>query len=72
MDPWKEYAAWESGRDKLRQWAALEGKSETMSNDLYRGHAAQDSAQRKPLGLLNACAHAGIWVVELWRYFRSG
>jgi hypothetical protein len=72
MDPWKEYAAWESGRDKQRQWAALEGKSSAMSDDLYRSQSASESAGRKPLGFLNACAHAGIWLVELWRYFRSG
>jgi hypothetical protein len=72
MDPWKESAAWESGRDKLRQWAALEGKSSAMSDDLYRGRDVPDTAGRKSLGFLNACTHAAIWLVELWRYFRSG
>jgi hypothetical protein len=72
MDPWKEFSAWEAGREKVRRWAALEGKSATMSDDLYRGRLARARCRRKALGILGFCVHAGVWVLEVWRFMRSG
>jgi hypothetical protein len=70
MDPWKEQAALQAGRDQLREWAAIEGKSTAMSDDLYRAQA--DSARRQSLSLLSAFAHVGVWILEIFRFFRSG
>ncbi|HEY3395033.1 MAG TPA: hypothetical protein VGK58_20180 [Lacipirellulaceae bacterium] len=70
MDPWKEYAAWQDGRDIVRQWASLEGKSPTMSEDLLQGY----SPRRGPKLLFAAVslvAHVGSSLAELWRMFRS-
>jgi hypothetical protein len=70
MDPWKEFAALQSGRDRVRQWAALEGKSPSMSEDLLRNYSP-----RRRSKLLTAAAsfivHVGASLVELWRMFRS-
>jgi len=71
MDPWKEYAAWEEGRDAVRQWAALEGKSRTMSDDLHRAHARVRQSKR-PIAALSVIAHLGAWLLEIWRVMRSG
>jgi hypothetical protein len=72
MDPWKETSVWKFGRDEAREWAALEGKSQTMSEDLYRGNESRTLLRRGPLRMLNYCAHVGVWIVEVWRFFRSG
>jgi hypothetical protein len=72
MDPWKEQFAWQAGRDKLRHWAALEGKSATMSDDLYRDEETRGVARQKTLGVLSFFAHAGVCVLEVLRFFRSG
>ncbi len=71
MDPWKEYAAWQDGRDVVRQWAALEAKSPTMSEDLLRG---QSPLRRSKLLLatVSFTAHVGASLAELWRMLRSG
>jgi hypothetical protein len=71
MDPWKEYAAWQDGRDVVRAWAALEGKSRTISEDLVRGHSPR-RARRLIFGVVGFIAHLGASVAELWRMFRSG
>jgi hypothetical protein len=71
MDPWKEYAAWQTGRDVVRDWAALEGKSPTMSEDLLRGSAPR--RRFKPLlAALSFITHISASLIELWRMIRSG
>jgi hypothetical protein len=71
MDPWKEYAAWQIGRDVVRDWAAMEDKSLTMSEDLLRDCAPR--RRFKPfLAALSVIAHVSASLVELWRMFRSG
>jgi hypothetical protein len=70
MDPWKEYAAWQDGRDVVRAWAALEGKSATMSEDLRRGHSPQ-CRRNALLAAASFIAHIGASIAELWRMFRS-
>jgi hypothetical protein len=86
MDPWKELSAWQTGRDELRKWAALEGKSLTTRDDLFnrqsdltaeatplRTHFVQRCVKpTNALRAFNSCAHLGWWLLELWRYFRSG
>jgi hypothetical protein len=72
MDPWKEQAVWQAGRDKVRRWAKLEGKSAAMSDDLYQGQVARELRSRRPLKSLNRIAHFGVWIVEVLRLFRSG
>jgi hypothetical protein len=71
MDPWKEYAAWQDGRDVVRDWAALEGKSATMSEDLLRGYSPR-SGRRLFFGAVSFIAHVGVAFAEFWRMFRSG
>jgi hypothetical protein len=71
MDPWKEYAAWQTGRDVVRQWAALEGKSPTMSEDLLR-NCAPRRRFKLLLAALSFIAHVSASLVELWRMMRSG
>jgi hypothetical protein len=71
MDPWKEYAAWQDGRDVVRQWAALEGKSATMSDDLLRDYSPR-RGRRLLLTALGLITHVGASLAELWRMFRSG
>jgi hypothetical protein len=72
MDPWKELSAWETGRDSLRKWAALEGKSAAMSDHLVQGQVAREPLSDRPLKLLNRSAHVGVWIAEIWRLFRRG
>jgi hypothetical protein len=70
MDPWKEYAAWQDCCDVVREWAALEGKSTTMSEDLLRNCAPR--RRFKPLlAALSVIAHVSASLIELWRMFRS-
>jgi hypothetical protein len=66
MDPWKESAAWQEGRDVVRQWAVLEGKSPQMAENLVRDFA-QQTAQSvdKPL-LLAAGVRAAAWAIHTW------
>jgi hypothetical protein len=71
MDPWKEYAAWQDGRDVVREWAALEGKSATMSEDLRRGYSPSCSRKLFFAGV-SFIAHVSAAFAELWRMFRSG
>jgi hypothetical protein len=71
MDPWKELAALENGRDVVRRWAAIEGKSRTMSDDLLRGCFVEEGDNTRRGGLefaLHACA----LIFELARMIRSG
>jgi hypothetical protein len=70
MDPWKEYAAWQDGRDVVRDWAALEGKSSTMSDDLLQCHSPQRRFNLLPAAL-GFIAHVAATFSELWRMFRS-
>jgi hypothetical protein len=70
MDPWKEYAAWQDGRDVVRQWAALEGKSPTMSEELLRGYSPR-RGRRLLFAAVSFIAHVGASLAELWRMFRS-
>ncbi|HJQ80991.1 MAG TPA: hypothetical protein VJ828_13610 [Lacipirellulaceae bacterium] len=70
MDPWKEYAAWQDGRDVVRRWAALEGKSPTMSEDLRHGYSPR-RGRRLFFAAMSFIAHVGASLVELWRMFRS-
>ena len=72
MDPWKEMSVWEIRRDEVREWAALEGKSATMSEELYRCRVGPSLFRQGSLRMLSLCAHAGAWVLEAWRFFRSG
>ena len=71
MDPWKEFAALENGRDMVRRWAALEGKSRTMSDDLVRGSSLLSPA-KPPVRPWSFAAHLGAVALELWRLMRSG
>jgi hypothetical protein len=71
MDPWKEYAAWQDGRDVVRAWAASEGKSATMSEDLLRSHSPR-RGRRLVLAAVSVIVHVGASLAELWRMFRSG
>ena len=71
MDPWKEYAAWQDGRDVVRRWAELEGKSPAMSEDLLRGR----SPRRGPklfIAAVSVISHVGSSLAEIWRMLRSG
>jgi hypothetical protein len=70
MDPWKEYAAWQDGRDVVRRWAAMEGKSPTMSEDLCRGYSPH-RVRRLLFAAVSFIAHVGASLAELWRMFRS-
>jgi hypothetical protein len=71
MDPWKELSALEDGRNLARRWAALEGKSRTMSDDLFR-ESLFHSREKSRGAPLNFVVHVGALAVELWRLMRSG
>jgi hypothetical protein len=71
MDPWKEYAAWQDGRDAVRRWAALEAKSPTMSEDLLRVYSPR-RGRKLLFGAVSFLTHIGASLAELWRMFRSG
>jgi hypothetical protein len=70
MDPWKEYAAWQDGRDVVRQWAELEGKSPTMVEELLRSYSPR-RGRRLLFAAVSFIAHVGASLAELWRMFRS-
>jgi len=72
MEPWKEYAARQECRDAARAWAELEGKSATMSEDLYRSVVDRRASKRKPLAAPAFLLHVAIVAVDLLRMFRSG
>ena len=70
MDPWKEYAAWQDGRDVVRRWAELEGKSPAMSEDLLHGYSPR-RGRKLLFAAASIIAHVGGSLAELWRMFRS-
>jgi hypothetical protein len=72
MDPWKEFAALEDGRDVVRRWSVLEGKSGTMSEDLRRGCLVEEREKKTRGAFINFALHAAALVIELWRMVRSG
>jgi hypothetical protein len=66
MDPWKEYAAREECRDAVRDWAALEGKTPAMADDLLRRYAEQASHSiDTPLAVVEG-ARLVAWAIETW------
>jgi hypothetical protein len=71
MDPWKEYAAWQDGRDVVRRWAALEAKSPTMGEDLLRGYSPR-RGRKLLLSAVSFVTHVGASLAEFCRMFRSG
>ena len=55
----------------IRTWAQLEGKSPTMSEDLYRRSVRPLRRERNALAAVYSVAHAMAWAFEAWRMFRS-
>lgn len=53
MDHWDSLTTLRAPKsDPLRKWADMEGKSPTMSEDLYRRHVANRPPRRNALALL--------------------
>jgi hypothetical protein len=71
MDPWKENAAWQECRDAVRAWAALEGKSATMREDLYRSAVCKLAANPRFLPLIAVLVDVGMMALDVLRVLRS-
>jgi hypothetical protein len=57
--------------DAVRRWAAWEGKSRAMSDDLWRQHAVPVQASPGKLGRLARVAEFAALTVEAVRLLRS-
>jgi len=57
--------------DAVRQWAALEGKSETMSDDLYRQHIESRAPSMKKQPRIAVIAELLIATLHAWWHIRS-
>ena len=57
--------------DVVRQWADLEGKGSTMSEDLYRRFTTRRKSGREVLPVISLFAELTLWVLEAWRLIDS-
>ena len=72
MDAWSTIDARATRRCAVRRWAALEGKSATMSEDLYCSRRRRVDFQREALRVTLCSAEIAAWMIHVWRLFRSG
>ena len=56
--------------DAVQQWAALEGKSDTMSDDLYRQHVELQAPSTEPARIA-VIAELLIATLDAWWHIRS-
>jgi hypothetical protein len=67
MDYWQSIALRASQPDIVRQWATLEGKSMSMSDDLFRGFLVQRSEFGSILPALGFVAELFGLLSEAWQ-----
>ena len=58
--------------DAVRRWAELEGKSETMSEDLYREHTLRPMPSVKSRVRISVLGEFVVVAIEAWWHVRSG
>ena len=71
MDPLQPHFVRPERSDAVRQWAALEGKSETKSDDLCQQHSMPAKSPSKKRPRFELCAELLFATLEAWMQFRS-
>lgn len=67
MDHWEAYVrSQERVLDPVRQWADLEGKSPTMSEDLYRSQTAPTNARVRLFATFATGAKLVVSALKAW------
>jgi hypothetical protein len=67
MDPWDWYAVMRArSDDPIREWAELESKSATTSEDLYQSQAPSRPRRGNVLALLAISAKLVAALVQTW------
>jgi hypothetical protein len=71
MFPWHPESPRARSHDVVRRWADLEGKSETMREDLYRDNALRPMPSVKLQVGISVLGELVLAAIEAWWHVRS-